>query len=118
MTPQDLEKIRGYIQSANIAAGNTQQSQKKALEQTRRNQLAGTASALSSRGLLNSGTMPLKTVQYDTATFIPESTKIDQTYQTSIDTMRNNSAKLYNQLLQADNTITQLDAAIAELNAA
>lgn len=78
-------------------------------ENARRNQFQSMMGAANRAGMMYSNFPERAKIQYDTGTYIPSVTKINQTYQTGLDKLRSNTVDLKNQL-------ASINEAIADLN--
>lgn len=81
------------------------------LENTRRNDFATLMSNANVAGAMYSNFPQRDKIKYDTQTYTPQQVKIQQSYQTGLDKLRENTINMANQL-------KTINEAIAELNAA
>ena len=88
---------------------NNYDATKQALEQQRRNDYASIMSNANRAGMMYSNFPARDKVKYDVGTFQPAMVKAQQTYQTGLQTLRENA-------LKAANTISSLQDQIAHLN--
>lgn len=79
------------------------------LDQRRRNAQASIMSGANKAGMLYSNMTGRSKLQYDTNTYTPALTKLNTTYQTGLDTLRNN-------ILKYQNSISDIQDAINHLN--
>ena len=79
------------------------------LNQARKNDYASIMNQASMKGALHSNIPAREKIVYDTQTYMPNLTKIRQSYQTGIDSLRENVVKTANQ-------IKSLQEKIADLN--
>lgn len=70
----------------------------KQLEQQRRNDYATIMSGANKAGMLYSNFPERSKIQYQTQTYVPSYTKIQSSYQSGLDTLRNNAVNLWNQI--------------------
>lgn len=81
------------------------------LENTRRNDFTTLMSNANVAGAMYSNFPQRDKIKYDTQTYMPQQVKIQQSYQTGLDKLRENTINMANQL-------KTINEAIAELNAA
>lgn len=79
------------------------------LNQQRRNAMQNIMSGANKAGMLYSSFVPREKIKYDTNTYTPAVTKLYNTYQTGLDTLRNN-------ILKYQNSISDIQDAINHLN--
>lgn len=82
---------------------------KNSLEQQRKNAQASIMSGANKAGILYSSFVPREKIKYDASTYTPATTKLYNTYQTGLDALRNN-------ILKYQNSIADIQDAIAHLN--
>lgn len=70
----------------------------KQLEQQRRNSYATIMSGANKSGMLYSNFPERSKIQYQTQTYVPSYTKVQSSYQSGLDTLRNNAINLWNQI--------------------
>lgn len=70
----------------------------KQLEQQRRNDYATIMSGANKAGMLYSNFPERSKIQYQTQTYVPSYTKIQSSYQTGLNSLRNNAIDLWNQI--------------------
>lgn len=81
------------------------------LENTRRNNMTTLMSEANRAGALYSNFPMRDKVKYDTETYQPSMAKIQNTYQTGLDTLRANTVNLANQLASVNEAIAELNEA-------
>lgn len=82
---------------------------KQNLEQQRRNDFTSIMSGANKAGMLYSNFPERAKIQYDMGTYMPNLVKLNTTYQTGLDTLRNN-------VLKYQNSIKDIQEAIDALN--
>lgn len=82
---------------------------KNSLEQQRKNAQASIMSGANKAGILYSNFPQRSKIQYDQNTYQPAQIKLNTTYQSGLDTLRNN-------ILKYQNSIADIQDAIAHLN--
>ena len=81
----------------------------KQLQQNRRNYFASIMGAANRRGMMYSNFPQRDKIRYDTETYNPALVKNQTSYQTGLDTLRNNAITLWNKLKQYDEAINDLN---------
>lgn len=79
------------------------------LANNRRNQFTNIMAGANKVGMLYSNFPERAKIQYDTGTYIPSVTKVQQTYQTGLDKLRSNTINLANQLKNINDAIADLN---------
>lgn len=83
----------------------------KQLEQQRRNSYATIMGSANKAGMLYS-TWPMREkIKYDTGTYYPARIKAQTSYQTALDSLRNNAINLWNQIKAYDEATQDLASA-------
>ena len=90
--------VNEFIRNYRIALQAQRDSAVKQLEQQRRNSYATIMSGANKAGMLYS-TWPMREkIKYDTGTYYPAHIKAQTSYQSGLDTLRNNAVNLWNQI--------------------
>ena len=79
------------------------------LDNTRRNDFAQIMGNANTSGMMYSNFPERTKIQYDTTTYMPNQTKIQNTYQTGLDKLRTNVVSLSNQLKNINDAISDLN---------
>lgn len=113
MDIKDLQgnQINDFVSNYRKALDAQNAASAATLNQQRKNDFANIMSGANKAGMLYSNFPQRNKVQYDTQTFYPAAIKSQQTYQTALQKLRENTIDLYNQ----NKTIAE---AIADLNEA
>lgn len=82
---------------------------KQNLEQQRRNAQQGIMAGANKSGMLYSNFPQRSKIQYDVGTYQPAALKLNTTYQSGLDSLRNN-------ILKYQNSIAEIQDSIAHLN--
>lgn len=82
---------------------------KQNLEQQRKNAQTSIMSGANKAGMLYSSFVPREKIKYDAEAYTPAATKLYNTYQSGLDTLRNN-------ILKYQNSISDIQDAISHLN--
>lgn len=90
--------VNEFIRNYRIALQAQRDSAVKQLEQQRRNSYATIMSGANKAGMLYSNFPERSKIQYQTQTYIPSYTKVQSSYQSGLDTLRNNAVNLWNQI--------------------
>lgn len=81
----------------------------QSLDQQRRNDFASIMSGANRAGMLYSNFPQRSKLQYDMQTYLPSQVKVQQTYQTGLQKLRDN-------IINTSNQLKSINDAIAELN--
>lgn len=83
----------------------------KQLQQQRKNYMSSIMGAANRRGMMYSNFPQRDKIRYDTESYMPAQVKIQQGYQTGLDSLRNNAINLWNKLQAYNEGISDLNAA-------
>ena len=83
----------------------------KQLQQQRKNYMSSIMGAANRRGMMYSNFPQRDKIRYDTESYMPAQVKIQQGYQTGLDSLRNNAINLWNKLQAYNESISDLNAA-------
>ena len=103
------DEIKNFYQNYRDSLDRQQQSETQALDQQRKNVQASLMSGANKVGMMYSNFPARSKIQYDQQTFQPAKIKLQNSYQTGLDTLRNN-------MLKYQNSIAELKESIAHLN--
>lgn len=103
------EEIKDFYQNYRDSLDRQYQTGLQNLEQQRKNAQTSIMSGANKAGMLYSNMTGRSKLQYDTNTYMPALTKLNTTYQTGLDALRNN-------ILKYQNSISDIQDAIAHLN--
>lgn len=81
----------------------------KQLQQNRRSYFTSIMGGANRRGMMYSNFPQRDKLKYDTGVFMPAMVKNQQSYQTGLDTLRNNAVNLWNKLKAYNEAISDLD---------
>lgn len=90
--------LNTFIENYRNALTDQYAADQAALENQRNLDHTSIMSGANMRGLLHSSFVPLDKLKYDTTTYEPNLTKLQQNYVTGLDSLYNNVAKYYNQI--------------------
>lgn len=103
------EEIKDFYQNYRDSLDRQYQSALQSLEQQRKNAQSSIMSGANKAGMLYSNFPERSKIQYDQQTYQPAQIKLQSTYQTGLDTLRNN-------ILKYQNSIREIQDSIAHLN--
>lgn len=104
------DQIKPFYQNYRESLSRQYESALQNLEQQRRNAQTSIMSGANKAGMMYSNFPERSKIQYDMSTYTPTQTKLHTTYQTGLDTLRNN-------ILNYQNSIKDIQDAIKTLNA-
>lgn len=104
------DQIQSFYQNYRDSLDRQLQTAQQNLEQQRRNQQQAIMSGANAAGMMYSNFPERAKIQFDTETYTPNVVKLQQTYQTGLDKLRSN-------IVNYQNSISQIQKAIADLNA-
>lgn len=81
------------------------------LDVQRRNDMTSIMSNANKAGMMYSNFPARDKIKYDTQTYMPNQVKVQQTYQTGLDKLRQNTLNLSNQLKSINESIADLNEA-------
>lgn len=105
----DIDTIKEFYQNYRDSLDRQYQSGMQALAQQRKNAQATIMGAANKAGMMYSSFVPRSKIQYDTNTYQPAQIKLNTSYQTGLNTLRNN-------ILKYQNSIAEIQDSIAHLN--
>lgn len=105
----DNNQIQDFYQKYRESMSSQYENAKNLLEQQRKNAQQSIMSSSNKVGMLYSNFPQRSKIQYDANTYRPALTKLYNTYQTGLDTLRNN-------IVNYQNSISDIQDAIAHLN--
>lgn len=108
MLPED--QVKDFYQKYRESLGRQYESALQTLDQQRRNAQTSIMSGANKAGMMYSNFPERSKIQYDMSTYTPAQIKLQNTYQTGLDTLRKN-------ILNYQNSIKDIQDAIKTLNA-
>lgn len=105
----DIQQIKDFYQNYRDSLDRQYQSASQSLEQQRKNAQTSIMSGANKAGMMYSSFVPRNKIQYDINTYQPTQIKLQSTYQTGLDQLRNN-------ILKYQNSIAEIQDSIAHLN--
>ncbi len=103
------DQVKDFYQNYRDSLDRQYQTNLQSLEQQRKNSQATIMSGANKAGMLYSNFPQRSKIQYDTSTYEPAVVKLNTSYRSGLDTLREN-------ILNYQNTISQLKKSIDELN--
>lgn len=103
------EQIKDFYQNYRDSLDRQYQSALQSLEQQRKNAQTSIMSGANKAGMLYSNFPTRSKIQYDQSTYQPTQIKLQTSYTTGLDALRNN-------ILKYQNSIAEIQDSIAHLN--
>ena len=100
--------INDFITNYRNALKAQRDAANKQLQQQRRNYYTSLMGAANRRGMLYSNLPARDKIRYDTETYTPALVKVQNSYQTGLNSLRNNAIDLWNQIKSYDEAIRDL----------
>lgn len=108
MIPED--QVKQFYQNYREMLSRQYETAKQNLEQQRRNDFTSIMSGANKAGMLYSSFVPREKIKYNANTYIPATIKLNTTYQTGLDTLRNNILKYQNSIRDIQDSINHLNS--------
>lgn len=105
----NADQIKEFYQNYRDSLDRQFQTSLQALDQQRKNAQASIMSGANKSGMMYSNFPARSKIQYDQQTYQPTLVKMQNTYQTGLDQLRNN-------ILKYQNSIAEIQDSIAHLN--
>ena len=106
----DTETIKSFYQNYRDSLDRQYQSALQALEQQRKNAQTSIMSGANKAGMLYSNFPARAKIQYEQGTYQPAMIKLNTSYTTGLDTLRNNIAKYQNSIAEIQDSIAHLNS--------
>ena len=106
----DTETIKGFYQNYRDSLDRQYQSAVQALDQQRKNAQASIMSGANKVGMLYSNFPTRSKIQYEQGTYQPALIKLNTSYRTGLDTLRNNIAKYQDSIAEIKDSIAHLNS--------
>ena len=106
----DEDTIKSFYQNYRDSLDRQYQSALQSLEQQRKNAQTSIMSGANKVGMLYSNFPTRSKIQYDQNTYQPAMIKLDSTYRTGLDTLRNNITKYQNSIAEIKDSIAHLNS--------
>lgn len=98
-------RINDFFKNYRDALQAQRDANRKLLEQQRRNYFRGLMSSANKAGALYSNFPGREKLRYDTESYMPALVKAQTSYQTGLDSLRNNAVNLWNQVKSYEEAI-------------
>lgn len=105
----DANQVKDFYQNYRDSLDRQYQTAVQSLEQQRENAQTAIMGSTNRAGMLYSSFVPREKIKYDTNTYQPAQIKLQTSYQTGLDALRNN-------ILKYQNSIQEIKDSIAHLN--
>lgn len=105
----DEETLKNFYQNYRDSLDRQYQTATQALDQQRKNAFSSIMSGANKAGMMYSNFPTRSKIQYDQNTYQPAQIKLQSSYQTGLDTLKNN-------ILKYQNSIAEIQDSIAHLN--
>lgn len=106
----DENQIKEFYQNYRDSLDRQYQSALQSLDQQRKNAQTSIMSGANKVGMLYSNFPARSKMQYDQQTYQPAQIKLQNTYQTGLDTLRNNIIKYQNSIAEIKDSISHLNS--------
>lgn len=105
----DTNQIKDFYQNYRDSLDRQYQSALQSLDQQRKNAQTSIMGGANKAGMLYSSFVPREKIKYDVNTYQPAQIKLQTSYTTGLDALRNN-------ILKYQNSIAEIQDSIAHLN--
>lgn len=112
----DLQTIKPFFEQYRDAQKVQYDTQKNLLDEQRRQQQASIMSQMNQAGLLNSNFGQRAQIQYNTNTYMPALTNLRSSYQSGLDSIRQQGVDLANQIRYYQDATADYDYATQQRN--
>lgn len=106
----DANQIKDFYQNYRDSLDRQYQSALQSLEQQRENAQTAIMGGANKAGMLYSNFPARAKIQYDQETYQPTQIKLQNTYQTGLDSLRNNMLKYQNSIKEIQENIDHLNS--------
>lgn len=106
----DENEIKTFYQNYRDSLDRQYQASLQNLEQQRKNAQTSIMSGANKAGMLYSSFVPREKIKYDAETYTPAATKLYNTYQTGLQTLRDNITKYQNSIAEIQDSIAHLNS--------
>lgn len=104
------EQIKDFYQNYRDSLDRQYQTAMQSLEQQRKNAQTSIMSGANKAGMLYSNFPARSKIQYDQSTYQPAQIKLNTTYRTGLDQLRNNILKYQNAIAEIQDNIAHLNS--------
>lgn len=106
----DENEVKDFYQNYRDSLDRQYQSAVEALNQQRKNAQSSIMSGANKAGMMYSNFPMRSKIQYDQNTYQPALIKLNTSYQTGLDTLRNNTLKYWNSIADIKDSIAHLNS--------
>lgn len=106
----DESQVKTFYQNYRDSLDRQYQSALQSLNQQRKNAQATIMSGANKAGMMYSNFPARSKIQYDQQTYQPAQIKLQTSYQTGLDTLRNNILKYQNNIAEIQDSIAHLNS--------
>lgn len=103
-------EIQDFYKNYRESLSRQYETSKQALDQQRKNAQASIMSGANKAGMLYSNFPAREKIQYDVGTYQPAQTKLFNTYQSGLDTLRKNISNYQNSIAEIQDAINHLNS--------
>lgn len=104
------EEIKNFYQNYRDSLGRQYQTALQSLDQQRKNAQASIMGGANKAGMLYSNFPTREKIKYDQESYQPAQVKLYNTYQTGLDSLRNNMLKYQNSIAEIRDSIAHLNS--------
>lgn len=104
------DEVKDFYQNYRDSLERQYQTAIQSLDQQRKNAQATIMSGANKAGMLYSSFVPREKIKYDAETYTPAATKLYNTYQTGLQTLRDNITKYQNSIAEIQDSIAHLNS--------
>lgn len=106
----DTDQIKLFYQNYRDSLDRQYQTAMQSLDQQRKNAQTSIMSGANKAGMLYSVFPAIQKIKYDQNTYQPAQIKLQSTYQTGLDSLRNNRMKYQNSIAEIKDSIAHLNS--------
>lgn len=104
------EQIQDFYKNYRESLSSQYENAKNLLEQQRKNAQTSIMSGANKAGMMYSNFPERSKIQYDAQTYQPALIKLNTSYRTGLDQLRNNAVKYYNSIAEIKDSIAHLNS--------
>ena len=104
------DEIKSFYQNYRDSLDRQYQSGLQSLEQQRKNSQASIMSGANKAGMMYSNFPARSKIQYDQSSYLPTLQKLNTSYRTGLDTLRQNILKYQNNIAEIQDSINHLNS--------
>lgn len=106
----DANTLKNFYQNYRDSLDRQYQSAVQSLDQQRKNAQATIMGGANKAGMLYSNWVPREKIKYDTDTYQPALVKLNTSYRSGLDTLRDNIIKYQNNIAEIQDSINHLNS--------